>query len=205
MSSLDFLKSINNFPQKGKEWYYHVDLNSSQFKINDLDIKKVSMRGKCKENIDTMQITTRIEYSFGNSYRSTYFKYSRGIETAFKDLLNIQTTHCACKECSTLFEKEKEDTQVCKECMFFLFLSKEKKNEAKICSICQEEVYRYELECGHSFHLGCLAGMEKKDAKCPNCRMGIDKKMKVEIFKSRNDWYISDSDSDSDSEDEYDV
>jgi hypothetical protein len=203
MSSLEFLKSINNVPLEGKEWFYHIDLNSSQFKIEDLNVKKVSMRGKCKENVDTMRITTKIEYSYGNSYRSTCFKYSFGIENAFNDLFTIETTHRACKECSTLFQKEKEDTEVCKQCMFFVFLSKQKKNEKKICSICQEEVFRYELECGHSFHIGCLAGLEKKDAKCPNCRMGINGKMKTEIFKSRNDWYdVSDSDSDSDSDSE---
>lgn len=205
MSSLDFLKSINNVPQEGKEWHYHIDLKSSQFKMENLNFKSVSMSGKFNKDFDKMKITTRIEYSYGNSFKSTYLKYSCGVENAFHDLFTIEKTHRSCKECSVLFEKENENTEVCKECLFFLFLSNQKKNEKKICSICQEEVYRYELECGHSFHLGCLAGLNRKDAKCPNCRMGINGKMKTEIFKSHNDWYISDSESDSDSEDEYDV
>ena len=200
MSSLEFLKSINNVPEKGKDWFYHVDLKSSQFKMENLNFMSVSMSGKLKEDIDTMKITIKIEYSYGNSFKSTYQKPSFGIENAFRDLLHMENTHTACKECSSLFEKENEKTEVCKQCMFFVFRSKQKKDETKICSICQEEVFRYQLECGHSFHLGCLAGLNRKDAKCPNCRMGINSKMKLEIFKSRNQWYASDSDSESDSD-----
>lgn len=71
------------------------------------------------------------------------------------------------------------------------------KKEANICSICQEEVFRFELDCGHSFHINCLSEMEMKNAKCPNCRMIIDKKI------YRKSYYDYDTDSDDIDTDDY--
>lgn len=202
MSFVEYLKTIDKLPEKGKNWFYHVDLSSSQFKIEDINVKRVTMCGKCKEDMDSMIIKTELEYTFGNSFVCSYFKYSNGVENAFKDLMNISHTHKSCRECAILFEKDKNNYDVCKECSFFVSFSKMMKKEQKICSICQDPVYRYELQCGHSFHIGCLAGLKKHDAKCPNCRMIIDKNMKSKIFQNTQYTCCLDSDSEYESSDE---
>lgn len=199
---MKFLKSIHNIPEKDKYWVFCQNTLLSQFKMDEIKITDIVMRGTPKDdNFDTLKIKLEIHYSYGNSGTSIYRKTIIGIENAFQLLFHLKETHVSCKECSILFEKTKDNLDYCKECKFFVTFSKLMKKEPSICSICQDEVFRFELECGHSFHIGCLSGMEMKNAKCPNCRLGISKKTLKEIYKKDSIYdYDSDDSIDSDIE-----
>ena len=201
---IEFLKSVQSLPEKDKYWFFCQNTFSSQFKMDDLKLSDIVMRSTPKDDdLNKMKIKLEIHYSYGNAGSSIYRKTITGIENAFQLLFNLKETHCACKECSVLFEKGKDNLNFCKECKFFVAFSKMMKKEANICSICQEEVFRFELDCGHSFHINCLSGMEMKNAKCPNCRMIIDKKTLRKIYRKSSYDYDTDSDSDDIDTDDY--
>ena len=158
----------------------------------------IILRGKCMyDDLDLMKVQIEVHYKYGNSTVIVYRKTIKGVENTFDFLFKMNQTHKSCRECSILFENEKNDSAVCKDCKFFEFLSKSK-NESEICSICQESVHRFVLECGHSFHLGCLAGMEKQNAKCPNCRMKLSNSVIQRVYGNDYLDYEDSDDEDSD-------
>lgn len=84
--------------------------------MDDLKLSDIVMQSTPKDDdLNKMKIKLEIHYSYGNAGNSIYRKTITEIENAFQLLFNLKETHCTCKECSVLFEKEKDNLNFCKE------------------------------------------------------------------------------------------
>lgn len=90
-------------------------------------------------------------------------------------------TYSACVECGDI--DNHGGNRVCRSCEFFVEYVRYKNTEPTVCAICQENVFRFALPCGHMFHKTCMNRMEHGACRtCPVCRADIPYSVICRIF-----------------------
>jgi hypothetical protein len=199
----NYLDLHDLWPKVGKRWDYTVKTSFSGYELNEVIITSIQLFGllKKEQHFDKMKIYITVDYRYGNACPDTFTKFVVGLEKAMSYALQLEENVFSCSECSRIHEKTQKDMQMCKDCMFFKLRHDLKKKESDICSICQEEAYRFQLECGHYFHMGCISKLNTSQLKCPNCRHPISKRFIRRYFHTSS---LSDSCSTISSIDGYD-
>jgi hypothetical protein len=174
----NYLTDYDLWPKLGKRWDFNVKTLFSGYQLNDVNIMDIQLFGILKKDLDydKMKIHVTVDYRYGNAYPDTFTKFVVGLEKAMSYVLQLERNVFSCSECSRIYEKCQKDMTMCKDCTFFKIRHElNHKNDYEICSICQEDAYRFQLECGHHFHMGCLSKLNPSQLKCPNCRHPISK------------------------------
>lgn len=180
---LSFLREQDCLPNVGTPWEYTLDTLFSGVHLENITIFHIMLSGKLlKENqFQKMKININIHYRCGNCNPYSFSKHVVGLENAFLCVLQLDKHVSSCSECSLLFE-DKENRNICKDCSFFKFHRSFHTDQETICSICQEPVYRFRLDCGHFFHMGCLSKLDQDHLRCPNCRQPISQSFLSKYF-----------------------
>lgn len=197
MNFIEYLTSINNLPKEGKSWYMIMDTFASCIKMDGISLHTIELYGKLntEESFEQMKITITFRYHIGKGNELTYHEVFYDLNSVIPFISNLDSTHFICKECNFICKKINNEDEYCKECRIFKCLLDFKNEESQICSICHDCTFRFRLECGHQFHIGCLANMNRKNIRCPNCRMKLSNDFVEKIFQNSYD--------DSDTESEY--
>lgn len=141
-----------------------------------------------------MNIDVTILYDHGKWIDLEHSIQLHGVEQVYDFLINYKKYINLCKECGFMYcnlpencayksrneEVEFVDTDgnklknenLCSKCTPYSLIHFLQES-SKICSICQEPSFRFHLDCGHCFHLGCLTKLSSNNLKCPNCRAEI--------------------------------
>lgn len=197
MNFVEYLTSIDNLPKEGKSWYMTMDTFASSINMDGISLNTIELYGKLnsEESFEQMKITITFRYHIGKGSELAYHEVFYDLNSVIPFVSNLDKTHFICKECNLISKKNGKEEELCKECKIFKCILDYKKEEYQVCSICQESTFRFRLECGHQFHTGCLANMNRKNIRCPNCRMKLSKDFIEKIFQNFYD--------DSDTESEY--
>ncbi len=187
MQAIEYLKEIDNLPIPGERWTYVVETEHSGIFLQDMNIEEIILTShldKITADYTTMKVEVEIVYKCGHLSPSAFYKQITGLETAMMYIFQLGNHVQPCRECTTLFEtNRKEGSTLCKDCRFFEFHDRINQVGEKTCSICQEPVVRFRLDCGHFFHIGCLSRLNKNQLRCPNCRAPISRKFLHRFMK----------------------
>lgn len=196
MNFIEYLTSIDNLPKEGKSWYISMDTFASSITIDGICLNRIDIYGKLNsdESFEEMKISITFRYQIGKGNENSYHEVFYNLNSVIPFISNLEKTHFICKECNLLCKKNDKESEYCKECRMFKCLLDYKNEDSQVCSICQESTFRFRLECGHHFHTGCLANMNRKNIRCPNCRMKLSNEFIEKIFQSSYDESDSESD-----------
>ena len=112
----------------------------------------IQLFGILKKDLDydKMKIHVTVDYRYGNAYPDTFTKFVVGLEKAMTYVLQLERNVFSCSECSRIYEKCQKDMTMCKDCTFFKIRHElNHKNDYEICSICQEDAYRFQIGRAH--------------------------------------------------------
>lgn len=196
MNFIEYLESFDCLPMEGKPWYMNLDTFASCLHMDGISLNSLQLYGKLSkdENYEKMKISVTFRYSIGKAEEVCYNECIQGLHTVLPFLSNVDNTHFTCKECGSLYKRNNIKDDYCKECKMFKCIVDLKNEVYPTCSICQESTFRFRLECGHSFHIGCLANMNRFNLRCPNCRMKVSKDFIDRIFNHSEEESESDYD-----------
>lgn len=183
--------------EKHREWFHHIDLKNTCYKLEDAVLEEVILTGMGSDNPDEISMNAIIHYFIGNSLRLNSFRFKmKGVRCMLDALFNLPFQSVVCKECGQI---RIDKTEKCENCLFVKDFS-DIKLKHSVCTICQDSAFRTMLPCGHCFHLTCLLQMDRQNMKCPNCRQPFPPRIAFDLYGQSDD---DDQSSHLDNDDEF--
>lgn len=175
-------------------WCYHLIADHSIMRNSTMVVTwfQLSGLGGSPDNND-QQVTLTVEFKVNKCLHPKVFKMvCTSLDTAIVSIFGFVNDYYVCANCGELVKTG----ATCDACQFFRAYQAYNKQEY-ICAICQENVLRTMLKCGHAFHATCINKMEPVGIRCPVCRKELDED-EIEFFFGCD---YEDNSSDNDEED----
>lgn len=163
----DQLLSIISW-KDNQAWSFSLPLQHTIFKKENLALLSFDLHGQGDPRCTKVKAVIYYCINLSSQQRSQRWQCSN-LEEALKKIFDFTSAHSLCNECGMLLETG----QPCQQCLFFVYYRKYQGMSNQLCAICQEDVVRTTLSCGHSFHLTCLTKMNPTGIRCPVCRQEL--------------------------------
>jgi hypothetical protein len=176
--------------EESGSWFARIVTHHTVFQAENMAIDFVEVHGR---GDFSQQVLVVVYFRVNKSCQARIKRIDcENVEDAIKKILEIPQIYVVCIECGAILSK----SDVCQNCEFFKAYGIYHGLVEQICAICQEQVYRTKLGCGHMFHYTCLTKLDPVSVKCPVCRTSLSVEEVEDIF------YQNDDDDDEESNDD---